>query len=97
MSNKKAVETVIRKDIKEEDGNEYIYELTMREGKRVANFKIPLYSVTVVMNDSEGKSTHARLKEVFSDIRTAVRFYERIVSGLATPIDLRYIFEDEMG
>lgn len=97
MRKEKSCDTVIRKDIMEDDGNQYIYELTLRQGARTANYKIPLYSIKVSMNTSEGRSTSASIKDVFSDVGAAVRFYDRIVKGLATPIDLRYIAEDEMG
>ncbi len=97
MRKEKICDTVIRKDVMEEDGNQYIYELTLRQGSKTASYKIPLYSIKVVMRNSEGNSTSASVKDVFSDARAAIRFYEKIVKGLATPIDLRYIAEDEMG
>ena len=44
-----------------------------------------------------GKRSHGRTTELFSDLKKAVRFFEKLVANLATPIDLAYIVEDEMG
>lgn len=96
MKKQRFKDTVIRQDHKDDGENEYTYQLIMREGAKVASYKIPLYSVKVVMTDSSGESTSASVKDVFADAGKAISFYDRIVSGLATPIDLRYIIEDEM-
>ena len=89
--------TVIRKDYKTDGENEYIYELTMKEGTRLSNFKIQLYSVQVKMINSNGETSQTAIKDAFSNAALATKFYDKIVEGLATPIDLRYIAEDEIG
>ena len=76
--------------------NQYTYQLIMREDTRIASYKIPLYSVKVTMTDSLGNSTSASIKDAFADAGKAICFYEKIAKGLATPIDLRYIMEDEI-
>ena len=58
MRKERSCDTVIRKDIMEEDGNQYIYELTLRQGAKTANYKIPLYSIKVSMNTSEIGRAH---------------------------------------
>ena len=47
------------------------------------------------MIDSDGKETYASCDSAFSDIGLALLFYGKIVRGLATPMDLAYIYEDE--
>ncbi len=96
MRKQKFKDTVIRQDHKDDGENKYTYQLIMREGARLASYKIPLYSVKVVMTDGTGDSTSASVKDVFADAGKAISFYEKIVRGLATPIDLRYIIEDEI-
>ncbi len=89
-------ETLIRTDYREDDGNKYTYKLLMRENTKTASFKIPLYSIKLNMTDSDGCETSAGVCDLFADLEKAVRFYERLVKHLATPIDLRYIVEDEI-
>lgn len=96
MKNKTHKDIVIRKDLRSDGENEYTYELVMNEGTKIANYKIPLYSVHVKMTDSLGETTNASVNDVFSDAGRAIIFYDKIVDGLATPVDLRYILEDEM-
>ena len=96
MRTKQFKDTVIKRDSKTDGENQYDYELILREGRRVANYKIPLYTVRVVMTDRKGKSTSASVKDAFADVTHAEDFYNKIVKCLATPIDLRYIIEDEM-
>ncbi len=87
--------SVIRKDERRDDFNLYTYELTVRKGTETASFRIPLYSVRVCMTDIFGKSSEGTLPDAFSDAAKALKFYEKIVKHLATPIDLAYILEDE--
>ncbi len=96
MKNLKTSEKIIRRDIKEEDGNNYIYELIMSEDTKTASYKIPLYSIRLHMTDTEGNETSAGVHDIFSDMSKALSFYEKLVCNLATPIDLRYIVEDEI-
>ena len=96
MRKSKFKDTVIRQDNVNDGENEYTYQLIMREGAKLASYRIPLYSVKVVMTNNDGDSTSASVKDVFADAGKAICFYEKIVKGLATPIDLRYIIEDEM-
>ncbi len=87
----------VRTEVREVDGIEYRYELTRREDTSVAGYGIPLYSVAVVMEfKNSGKRTHGKTSELFSDMQKAVCFFEKLVSNLATPIDLAYIVEDEL-
>lgn len=71
------------------------YALSVSESCGIKNLRIPLYSVSVTMTDSDGKETYATCESAFSDIGLALLFYGKIVRGLATPADLAYIYEDE--
>lgn len=96
MKQKEAeITTVIRRDERNDGTNKYTYELMMSENKRMASYKIPLYSINVDMTDKDGKTTSARIKEAFADAGKAILFYNKVVNNLATPIDMAYILEDE--
>ena len=87
---------VVRAREAEADGAKYYYELIMKKSKRVASYRLPLYSISVRMTDKDGKETDATLNDVFSDIGKAMVFFQKIVDNLVTPIDLPYIFEDQI-
>ena len=95
MKKNKTKETVIRRDLRSDGYNHYEYELIMRESRRTASWRIPLYSVFVCLTDSEGEESQARLDDIFADAGQALLFYDKLVRNLATPIDLKYAFEDE--
>ena len=88
-------ETIIRTERREDDGNIYKYELVMRESPRIASYGIPLYSISVRMNQKDGEITSASTSDVFADVGKAIDFFNKLVTNLATPIDLPYILEDE--
>ena len=93
MNNKNCDDkTVIRNEIREKDGNRYEYELSVRKSRSVASFNIPLYSISVKMSGKERSS--AKLCDCFSDEAKAMRFFKLLVSALATPGNLIYVFED---
>lgn len=96
-SNECFTDTVIRKDFISDEENRYSYELILREGTKTASWRIPLYSIKVSMTDSGGVSTSADITDAFADVSRAIRFYEKLVRNMATPIDLPYVLEDEMG
>lgn len=91
----KAIEKVVKTEIREKDGATYKYELILKESERFASYKIPLYSVSIEMN-LFGSTTRARSRELFSDAEEAIIFFDRLVENLATPLNLRYIVEDEL-
>ena len=93
----KLCDRIIRREDREESGNKYSYELTMREADEVAAFRLPLYSIKISMTDSEGNERETNARDVFSNGEKARTFFDKIVRNLATPIDLVYILEDEMG
>ena len=95
MKNTTANGAIIRKDEKFDGENVYSYELIMKEGNSVANFRIPLYTIVVKMTSREGRETETSAADAFSDASKAISFYEKLVSGLATPIDLIYVLDDE--
>ncbi len=87
---------IIRTEVREKDGFEYKYSLTLSDGKQVASYGIPLYSVTVEMKAKTDESkTKSDVQDLFSDFNKATGFFDKIVDNLATPIDLPYIIEDE--
>ena len=91
----KTKDTVIRTDVREEDGYRYFYELIMRVSGELVSLRMPLYSVRVTLTDTEHKTSSAEIKDAFADAGRAIIFYEKIVRNLATPIDLSYIHEDD--
>ena len=94
--NKEITQKVIRKDETTSDGYAYSYELLERRGRCMADFGMRLYSIKVTMTDKDGKSSQSEARDVFSSKRKALAFYEKIARNLATPIDLKYVIEDEM-
>lgn len=88
----------VRTEVREVDGIKYRYELTRRENRSVAGYGIPLYSFAVAMEFTDtGHRTVGNTSDLFSDSGKAMRFFDKLVSNLATPIDLAYIVEDELG
>ena len=97
MTNKEKLKTdVIRANTVKNEGAEYRYTLYSSESPRVASYKIPLYSISVEMTDKYGRETASTISDVFSDIGKAIVFYDKLLTHLATPIDLPYILEDEI-
>ncbi|MBE6644035.1 MAG: hypothetical protein E7612_01495 [Ruminococcaceae bacterium] len=93
----KEVDTKIT--VKEEkrynDGLVYKYKLLMHFGKSVANFSLPMYSVSVELLQSDGEIiTNAEINDIFSSEEKAFAFFAKIVDNLVTPIDLQFVFED---
>ena len=93
-SAKNETEEIIRREVRESDGYEYVYELIMKESKKVASFTLPLYSISVRLSRGGEALTSAESGEVFSNRDKAISFFERMVENLATPIDLAYVLED---
>ena len=87
----------VRCEKRQVDGNEYEYTLTVRESNKTASFRLPLYSVQVAMTTANGIRREAELNDAFLSQRTALAFFERIVDNLATPLDLPFVYDDEMG
>ncbi len=79
------------------DGVLYTYKLILNDDTRLTSIGIPLYSISIDMTVIEsGKHTSAHTKEIFSDEEKALAFLDKLVNGLATPIALAYIVEDEL-
>ena len=89
-------ESVIRQHRITNEGAEYNYTLIMKESDNVTSYRMPLYSIKIEMTDPDGAQTEAKVSDIFADVGKALVFYERMVSNLATPIDLPYILEDEI-
>lgn len=78
------------------DGVLYTYRLILHTDRKYSSFGLPLYSVEVEMEDlNSKKASCARTRELFSEGDKAKAFFDKLVRGLATPIDLAYIVEDE--
>ena len=86
----------VRCERRQSEGNEYEYTLTVRESNMTASFRLPLYSVQVAMTTEDGTRREARLTDAFLSQKMAFAFFNRIVENLATPIDLPFVYEDEM-
>ena len=97
MSKTVTKDTVIKKEVRKDEGSTYSYTLIMTESNKVASYKIPLYSIEIEMTDPDGKITSARTKEIFADVGKAISFFRKLSENLATPLNLMYILEDEMG
>ena len=95
MSNK-VCDRVIRKEERSDAGYLYSYELVERRGDTTADFGVHLYSIKVKMTDSNGRSRKSEARDIFSSKEKAIIFFDKIIRNLATPIDLKYIVEDEM-
>ena len=87
---------IVRSNYILNDGCEYKYELRENTSENVISYRMPLYSIKIEMTDANGRQTDAMVNDVFSDIGKALVFYSKLVDNLATPINLPYIFEDEM-
>ena len=97
MNTTKEKTTCVRCERRQADGNEYEYTLTVRESDMTASFRLPLYFVRVAMTTAVGVRREAELNDIFISQKTALTFFDRIVENLATPIDLPFVYEDEMG
>lgn len=86
----------IRETEVEADGASYKYTLSVSVSKRMASYRLPLYSISIRMRCDCGEITEACTGEIFADLGKAVVFYERLVDNLATPIDLVYVLEDSI-
>ena len=95
MSKRAAKGDVIRRDERQDEFNLYTYELSVRLGTDTASFRLPLYSVKVRATDAFGNVREECVRDAFADSERAIRFYEKLVDGVATPIDLPYVLEDE--
>ncbi len=89
-------ETVIKREVRESEGAIYSYALIMSESKKVASYKIPLYSIGVEMIDIDGNETRAQTGDLFADVGKAIVFYHKMIDNLVTPLNLPYIIEDEL-
>lgn len=92
----KTVDTKIRTEIHEQDGISYKYELIMRESQSLASWRMPLYSISVEMTQSDSTVTSAETPEIFADAGRAIDFFEKLTKNLVTPINLPYVVEDEL-
>ncbi len=96
MSKKQNIkEKVIKSDKITYGATVYSYSLIMRESKRVASYRIPLYSVRIELITEDGELTSNEAKDVFADVGKALVFYGMLVENLVTPLNLPYILEDE--
>ena len=85
---------LIRREIKIESDIKYTYELILSRGNDTSSYGLPLYSVNVKMKLGE-KTFEKSSGKLFADREKAMRFFEKIVRGVATPSNLPYIIEDE--
>ena len=84
---------IIQKEEIESDGIFYRYLLLASRDTNSLSLGIRLYSVRVGAKIGE-KATFYQSGEIFANEKKAQDFFIKIVSGLATPVDLPYIIED---
>jgi hypothetical protein len=87
MTNTKSSKNVLRKDKRIHNGDEYNYSLAISDGNG--------YLISIKMKYDGGKKSEASANAVFTDSEKAIRFYEKLIRNLATPIDLSYILDDD--
>lgn len=86
----------VRDEVRVDGDTVYSYSLTQDERELNLGFGFPLYSIYIKMHDTlTGKTTDASAEELFASEEKALRFFEKLVRNLATPIDLAYVVEDE--
>ena len=87
-------EKIIRSEIRENDGYQYRYELTVKNSKRFASFSLPLYSVSVKLSRDGEEISFSETNEIFADLGKATEFFELMQKHLVTPSELPYVLED---
>lgn len=75
---------------------EYKYYLIKRKSDNVCSFRLPLYSIKIELEASRGKISQHELSNVFANESKAIYFFDKLVENLATPLNLPYVFEDEL-
>ncbi len=95
MKKKELTEECIKDVTCVREGIAYRYIMLERKSLKVASYRIPLYTIKVIMETPEGKS-ESSVPDAFSDIGKATVFFNKLVENLATPIDLEYIYEDKI-
>ena len=88
--------TVVKEEHLNVDGISYEYKLTVRISEVTSSFKLPLYSVEAAMTKPDGKTTSAVCADAFADVGKAMIFFDKVVRFNATPIDLAYVYEDDL-
>ena len=76
--------------------NELTYIMSKNISTAIASFKITLYSIKIEMKNSDGNFSFYELNNVFANEVKARCFFDKLVSNLATPINLPFVFDDEM-
>jgi hypothetical protein len=97
MNTKEKKATTVRCERRQTEDAEYEYILSVRVSDMMASFGLPLYSISAAMTTVDGGRSESRLEDVFLSSKAATAFFDKIVENLATPIDLPFVFEDEMG
>ena len=98
MKKNDALPTTVMTERRRVDGIEYRYELRRRDDRSVAGYGISLYSFAVAMRmPDDYAETERETGDLFSSQSKAASFFNKLVTNLATPIDLAYIVEDELG
>ncbi len=89
--------STVKSETRVKDGAIYKYSLLVTESSDFASYKQRVYSFAIEMTDAEGHKTDAVSGGLFADVGKALLFFRKLISGLATPMNLAYIIEDEMG
>lgn len=95
MTSRRKAGDIIRREERRDEFNFYTYELLVRLGTDTANFRLPLYSVRISMTDVYGNAKEHCVHDAFADYEQAMKFFEKLVNNLATPLDLPFVLEDE--
>ncbi len=85
---------IIRRETKTDGHAEYTYELISTCSGDTSSYGLALYSITVKMKMGE-RNYVGDSGRLFADREKAMRFFDKLANGLATPANLTYIIEDE--
>ncbi len=89
-------EKIIIREERQDECFHYTYELILRQGKRTADWNLPLYSIRISLKDEGGNISQKEATDIFTAKERALEFFNMLVRNLATPIDLVYAVEDEV-
>ena len=85
--------TLIRKETRWNNGNKYEYSLFVKKSPRVASFGLNLYSIIVSVQSPNGEGYEEKINEGFSNFAHAGNFFESLVTSLASPSELPYMYD----
>lgn len=87
MNRTKERTVTVKSDKRCDGGYEYSYSLLLSKNGE--------YSINIRLNFEGERKSEASTSGIFVDAEKAIKFYDKLLRNLATPIDLAYVVEDE--